>query len=136
MATMGYEKFTERGQKIIDRLQNGKDEIMVILFYNPVSKRQNYKLEQENMEVINNLVTHVLLPQHENPLNLAYTSIDVTDHENKKLLRKVDIDPSMTDKGPIVLASRKGKGTYMWGPTVLNKIIEVVEELQLEASKN
>lgn len=131
-----YDLYWEHGEKLLNRLQSGKDEIFVITFFNPSPKKDDYTREFENKRVMDNLVIEVLNEQNDKPLRVNYANIDVTDRENEKLLYKANVHADMVDTGPVVLATRKGSGYTNWGPTVLHRVAEVIEMLQVQAKED
>ena len=135
LSASAYESYWQKGSSLLGQLQNGKDEIFVVTFYNPTPVKDDYTRQSENNRVQDELQSEVLNAYDSKPLKIRYSSIDSTDRDNEKLIYKAGIKPEYFNHGPVVLVTRKGYGHIVWGPTVVHQVETFVKETQDAASK-
>ena len=135
ISASAYESYWQKGDNLLSQLQNGKDEIFVVTFYNPTPVKDDYSRQSENNRVQDELQSEVLNQYDEKPLKIRYSSIDSTDRDNQKLLYKAGVKANYFDDGPVVLVTRKGSGHIVWGPTVVHQVETFVKETQDAAGK-
>ena len=130
-----YESYWDKGDKLLDQLQNGNDEIFVVTFYNPTPVKDDYSRQAENNRVQDELQSEVLNKLNAKPLKIRYASADSTDRDNANLLYKAGVKEDLLTYGPVVLVTRKGFGNIVWGPTVIHQVETFVKGVQAEAKK-
>ena len=128
-----YESFWQKGDELLSQLQNGKDEIFVVTFYNPTPVKDDYSRTTENNKVQDELQSEVLNAFDRKPLPIRYASIDVTDRTNERLLYKAGVKADQLTYGPVVLVTKKGFGRTIWGPTVVDSVEDFVKSIQAAA---
>ena len=136
LSTYAYDTFWQKGESLLQELQNGKDEIFVITFYNPTPVKDDYSRQMMNNQVQDQLQSTVLNKYDSKPLKIRYSSIDTTDRDNEILMYKAGVKQSNLLNGPVVLITRKGRGNSVWGPTIIEKVEDFVKNIQENAEKD
>mmetsp|Transcript_28160 Transcript_28160/g.24890 ORF Transcript_28160/g.24890 Transcript_28160/m.24890 type:complete len:151 (+) Transcript_28160:15-467(+) len=133
LSASAYDSFWQKGDSLLTELQNGKDEIFIISFYNPSPIKDDYTRQNFNNKIMDELQSSILNKYHGEPLSIRYSSIDSTDRDNDTLLYKAGIHSNKLEKGPVILITRKGNGHTVWGPTIIQKVEDFVKKLQESA---
>mmetsp|Transcript_15431 Transcript_15431/g.13471 ORF Transcript_15431/g.13471 Transcript_15431/m.13471 type:complete len:152 (-) Transcript_15431:48-503(-) len=136
ISASAYESYWQKGDDLLAQLQNGKDELFVVTFYNPTPVKDDYSRQTENSRVQDELQSEVLNQYDAKPLTIRYSSIDSTDRANEKLLYKAGVKTEYLNEGPVILISRKGYGHIIWGPTVVHQTETFVKETQDTATED
>ena len=136
-STMGYERLWAKGDVLLSELQNGNDELHIVLFYDSTNTEDAYGKVRENQEVTNNVVEYLksISDGGATPVKVPvyYATVDAADPYNQNLIYKSGVDASDLDNGPVLLAIRQGKGFRQHGPKVVAALRDSVTKLTAAA---
>ncbi|CAI2383286.1 unnamed protein product [Moneuplotes crassus] len=134
VSASGYWASTDN---LLNKIQSGSNEILVLTFMDPNHSESFPQRLMENTKVEAE-IDNFIIPRYDNaPLSILHTAIDVTDKRHEYLLQKLGLlTHPKTNEGPVVYISQKGVGGLSWGPTMTEKIEEVLATLQKEAKEN
>ena len=118
----GYERLWAKGDVLLGELQNGRDELHVVLFYDSTNTQEVYAKVRENQRVTNDLLTYLdtISKDGEDPFptEVYFSTIDAVDPYNQNIIYKSEVNATALDDGPVILALRHGKGYRQHGPKV------------------
>ena len=130
----GYERLWAKGDVLLSELQNGKDELHVVVFYDSTNNEESYSKVKENQAVQEQVLTFLKEISAGGkapfPTNVFYATVDSTDPYNQNLIYKVGIDPKILKDGPAILTLRHGTGFRQNGPKVDAALRTSVDKLR------
>ena len=131
---LGIERLWAKGDVLLEELQNGKDELHIVYFYNPVNSDETYAKVRENQriknEVLNYLNTLSEDGQNQFPTPVYYSVVESTDPYNQNLMYKLGVDEEVLETGPVVVALRHGRGYRHSGPKLTAYLKKSVNALR------
>ena len=119
----GYERLWAKGDVLLGELQNGRDELHVVEFYDSTNTQEVYAKVRENQRVTNDLLAYLDTISGEEatdkfPTDVFFSTVDAVDPYNQNIIYKSGVNATVLDDGPVILALRKGKGFIQYGPKV------------------
>jgi hypothetical protein len=137
--TFAYERLWAKGDILLAEMQNGRDELHVIVFYDSTNTADSYSKVRENQAVTNEVLKYLDTISEEGtdpfPTKVYYATIDAVDPYNQNIMYKAGIDPKELDNGPTILVTRQGKGFRQNGPKVVAALRDSVVKLKEVATQ-
>ena len=130
----GYERLWAKGDVLLSELQNGRDELHVVLFYDSTNTQEVYAKVRENQRVTNDVLAFLDSISEGGdspfPTKVYYATVDAVDPYNQNLIYKSGVDTAALDDGPVILSLRHGTGYRQNGPKVVAALRDSVEKLR------
>ncbi|CAI2383096.1 unnamed protein product [Moneuplotes crassus] len=130
-----YKGYWGVGNNLLDEIQSGKEQILVITFINPHHSPEYPDRLALNSQVESELDDFIIVKHNNNPMKIRHAVVDITDQRNRHLLDKLDFRTRYTNEGPIVYVSSMGNGIFNWGPTTAERVEDVIKDLQKDAQE-
>ena len=121
-SAIAYERLWAKGDVLLSELQNGRDELHVVVFYDSTNTEDQYSKVKENQSVIDEVIKYLneLDQTKQDPnLKVFFSTVDAADPYNQNIIFKSGVDPKELDNGPTILTLKHGKGFRQNGPKVL-----------------
>ena len=113
ISTHAYERLWSKGDTLLSELQNGKEDLNIVMFFDSTNTDATYHKIVANEQVTRDLITYLssISANQANafPAPVTFSKVDAVDPYNTNLLFKVGVKAKTLDEGPVV-ALRNGKG--------------------------
>mmetsp|Transcript_10947 Transcript_10947/g.9679 ORF Transcript_10947/g.9679 Transcript_10947/m.9679 type:complete len:151 (+) Transcript_10947:34-486(+) len=137
-SAMAYERLWAKGDVLLGELQNGRDELYIVMFYDSTNTQEVYQKVRENQRVTDSLLTYLDTiskgGEKEFPVEVFFSTVDAVDPYNANIIHKSGVDATKLDEGPTILALRHGKGFRQHGPKIDSALRDSVETLSKQES--
>ena len=125
-ASYGFNRIEHKnGDDILSKLEEGSDQIYVILFYAPKKRGQGQGPNQIDIDE-KELTTRILSRYP----NFSYAKVNALDPDFQSLVKACGIVTTELHESPSVLIIEGGVGVWVHGPQTINKIEEFANEYQ------
>ena len=135
-SAIAYERLWAKGDVLLDILQNGKDELHVVKFYDPTNTPEIYGKVRENDRVTHELLEYLktLDPGADNafPVPVFYSTVDATDPYNANIMHKAGFNQTVLDDGPVIITLRHQTGDLQYGAQVIKSAKDSIERLKTQ----
>ena len=129
--SQAYENMTySNGQEVLDKLEDGSDDINLIMFY--VSGLQGGTHNVRTTEDEKELISRVL---NKHP-SFKYAKVNADDEKYSDLIKAVGINTAELHESPSVLLMEGGTGVWIHGPQTVNRISEFADDYEKKVSGN
>ena len=133
-SAFSYERLWAKGDILLSELQNGRDELHIVQFYDSTNTEEVYAKVMENQRVTNNLMKYLDSISEGGdspfPVPVFFSTIDAVDPYNKNIIFKSGVNTAALDDGPVILALRHGTGYRQHGPKIDAALRDSVEKLR------
>ena len=131
---VAYERLWAKGDVLLGELQNGRDELHIVEFYDSTNTDEVYGKVRENQKVTNDLLTFLASISEGGekpfPVPVFFSTVDAVDPYNNNIIFKTDFNSTVLDNGPAILALRHQKGYVQYGAKVDAALRDSVELLR------
>ena len=132
-SAFGYERLWAKGDVLLNELQNGENDLMVVLFYNSINNQEVYSKIKQNQLVTDQVVTYLKELEASKSDKFSgkvfFSIIDSVDPSNKNIISKTGVPVDHLEDEPVVVALLHGKGFTQYGPTILAVLKDNVTKL-------